>query len=265
MNSRKIFSGIALLFLAMSVLMVVPGESNAANQTFGATLNYPGTVYSLQNFSFYVNETPGYSNYSAVVYAGAQNVTNMDPITPNQKVSPNNGSFHFLMIAPAFAPQTMYVYVQEFADFHGVQVKNYVEIKINVVQPVVFHAVLSDKLSVPVYNVTVIFLLDSHQVGTKFVNVVNPNSTTNVNLTLPSDLISTGEHTLEITVSNASVFINNKQSFVTNFYVGTPPNYSWIYYISVGAAIFMAFLFFASTRKKKGMSYVPKWRKAKKK
>ncbi len=266
MRMKNIFSFAAIFLLAVSFISIVPINSQAANPSFGASLNYPGTVYSLQSFKLYVNETPGYSNYSAVIYAGAQNVTNMKPVTADQKVSQKNGSFEFLLIAPSYAPQSMYVYIQESADYNGVAVSHQQEIKINVVTPIVFHAQLRDSLPVPIYNVTVIFYLDGQTVGTRFVSALTPNNTEVINLTLPSTLVSPGEHTLDITVSNTSVFVNNnQQSYATTFYVGTPPNYNWIYYVSIGAAIFMAFLFFVATRRKKGMGYVPKWKRAKKK
>ena len=266
MRTKAIFPIISIILLIAGLITIVPVDSQAANATFGATLSYPGTVYSFEYFHLNVTETPGYSNYSATIYAGAQNVTNMKPITADQKVSEKNGSFEFSLIAPSYAPQTMYVYIQESADYNGVQVKHSQEIEIKVVSPIVFHAQLSDSLPVPIYNLTVLFYLDGQQVGSKYVPSLMPNDTVVVNLTLPSNLVSQGEHSLEITVSNASVFINsNKQSYTTTFYFGTPHNYDWIYYISIGAAIFMGFLFFVATRRKKGMGYIPKWKKAKKK
>lgn len=266
MKLKSIFPIIAIILLIAGLVTIVPVDSQAANATFGATLSYPGTVYSLEYFHLNVTETPGYSNYSATVYAAAQNVTNMKPITADQKVSAKNGTFEFSLIAPTYAPQTMYVYIQESAEYKGVQVQHSQEIQIKVVSPIVFHAQLSDSLPVPIYNLTVLFYLDGQQVGSKFVSSLTPNDTVMVNLTLPSNLVSQGTHTLEITVSNASVFIDSsKQSYTTTFYYGTPPNYNWIYYVSIGAAVFMAFLFFVATRRKKGMGYVPKWKRAKKK
>ena len=266
MKLKSIFPIIAIILLIAGLVTIVPVDSQAANATFGATLSYPGTVYSREYFNLNVTETPGYSNYSATVYAAAQNVTNMKPITADQKVSAKNGTFEFSLIAPSYAPQTMYVYIQESAEYKGVQVQHSQEIQIKVVSPIVFHAQLSDSLPVPIYNLTVLFYLDGQQVGSKFVSSLAPNDTVMVNLTLPSNLVSQGTHTLEITVSNASVFIDSsKQSYTTTFYYGTPPNYNWIYYVSIGAAVFMAFLFFVATRRKKGMGYVPKWKRAKKK
>ena len=266
MKLKSIFPIIAIILLIAGLVTIVPVDSQAANATFGATLSYPGTVYSLEYFHLNVTETPGYSNYSATVYAAAQNVTNMKPITADQKVSAKNGTFEFSLIAPSYAPQTMYVYIQESAEYKGVQVQHSQEIQIKVVSPIVFHAQLSDSLPVPIYNLTVLFYLDGQQVGSKFVSSLAPNDTVMVNLTLPSNLVSQGTHTLEITVSNTSVFIDSsKQSYTTTFYYGTPPNYNWIYYVSIGAAVFMAFLFFVATRRKKGMGYVPKWKRAKKK
>ncbi len=240
--------------------------NNANNSTpstaasFSPTISYPSFVYKGEKFNIYVNETSGYHSYSVNAYFGGTNLTNFSP-SAYHKTSTNNSNFVIGVRAPENC-QNVYVNIRSTAlnQTNSTVVSSNV-INFNVSNPVKLNATIKNSISSPIYNITVGYSINGVSVGSTHIDIIGPNSTSKVNITVPAALIPKGKDTLSISTNNPDITVSGKSS--TTFYYGTPPNYNWIYYIAAVAVAFAIFLLLASGRR--NTVRVPKWKRRKKK
>ncbi|MEM0154994.1 MAG: hypothetical protein QW597_00085 [Thermoplasmataceae archaeon] len=253
----------AFPILIMALLVTLPAFaliSSASSPVIDVVnVEYPQNVYVGQTFTVYVNNSAGFTNYSTVIYFAGDNLTGFSPTNTFENFGGTNFDASVNVTAPLQA-QTIYMFVRTSA-MYGHQYENFSQtFEVNVYNTVSLSAVVSNSNAFAVSNVTVTFDLNGNVYGTKTVNL-QPSSSQVVSVKLFNYILSDGKYTLTVTVNNPMIKVNgNTGTSSTTFFVGTPANYNWIYYIAIGVFIFMAFVVFASGRRPNRPSR-PKWRR----
>ena len=267
MSKPFLIGVLALLLLSSFAAM---GTASAYNyvQPFGQSISTTGYSFVGENFTIYVNDTNGFTNYTVTAYIAGNNLTGLSPTSSIHNFQASNPDFKFSVTSP-IASQTLYITIISAAQYGSTSVKTSKTIQVTVVDPIVFHAVVQNTGVSTVKNLTVDFYLDNSAspIGNVTVNSIAPNQAVNVNFTYPLDpakYLGNGEHTLRVSTGNQLISINgNIGSSTTTFYYGTPPNYNWIFYVAAIVVVFMVFMAFSSGRKTTPGMRAPKWRKQK--
>jgi hypothetical protein len=132
-----------------------------------------------------------------------------------------------------------------------------------VYEAVKLYAEIYNSNYIPYYNVTVNITVNGAFAGQEKITKLSPYTKVRLNVTVSSSLISYDKvNTLEVKVLNAASYKNGVSvSYSSKFFYGSPPNYSWIYYISGIVIIFMVFLVLSSGRGRGTKQ--PKWKNRK--
>ncbi len=262
------FSLLLSAFMVPAVNAIQPETGSSSGPypaIFSASVNYRSSVITNQNIHVYVNATYGFSNYNLTVYFAGENMTGFQPTDSFHQFSASSPYFIFNITAPS-TPQTVFMHIVVTAS-NGTGTLTYsTQNEITVYSPIVLYAAVTNSGPVPLYNLTLQFFIDGSQRSTVTIPVIASHRTVKVNTTVvPVPALSKGKHTVTVKVSgnNPLVLINGEQatSYSSSFYYGTPPNYTWIYYIAAAVVVFMAFLVFASGRRAPAGAMRPKWRK----
>lgn len=265
MKKSVLIAIISILFLSSFAAMGVSSGYTYV-PPFSQSTSLPSYSFVNQNFTVYVNETFGFSNYTLTAYIGGENFTGSSQQSSLHYFHASNPDFRFNISAPS-VPQNIYIKVVAAAEYNGATVINTQSYTVAITVPIVFHAVIVNKGTSTLNNLTVNFYLDNSQFPSGHVNIasIGPNQIIDVNYTYPFESLKQGEHTLTVTASSSVIQVNgNTETSTSHFYYGTPPNYNWIYYVAVVVIIVMAFLVFSSGRKPAAGMRPPKWRRDKK-
>ena len=279
-NLKLLTMVIFLLFVGTSLNFVsIPANSNINKMTDSThsatnslTLNglhielspKQSFEYTGQVFHIFVNSTTGYTNYSAVLYLSANDVSGMSPSHSVLKKS-KIGYFEFNITAPEQANQTVYGLVVVKASFEGSPVCASTSFTTSIYNPITLCGYILNTGSVTYYNVPIGFYINGGSIlGTVYVKALEPFKREKVNITISSSLLVSGTNTLQIEViTNSTNSYSGVDKFTDTFYYGTPPNYSWFYYIAGIVVVFMIFLTVTSASRRGTKQ--PKWRTRKSK
>ncbi len=266
MNFIKTVALVSVIILLFSVPIAMSSQSKASNGSFSATATFNvghgatsvvPKVLESQRFQIYVNATRGYSNYSATLIVGADYDIGLSPNVPDHKTS-KNGFFEFNVTAPNTDNQSISVMIIVRATFGSTPVEKILTYSIQVYKAVTFYAVITDGSGSPYYNITVYFQIGSINKTTQ-VSKILPGQSELVSVNIPDYLLGSGEYTVAVGITNASVFHDVNVNYKSTFYVGNPPNYDWIYYFVALAAVIMIILFLAAGKRKLTPG-LPKWK-----
>lgn len=271
-NGRSLFVLMLLMvsFLFVPVSVAGPQTAVSASPTqssgvypsiFSAEVNHPPVAYTGQNITVYVNLTYGFQNYNLSVYFAGQNLTGMSPINTYHQYSANKSYFKFSLVMPS-TPQMLILLVAASATAGSYNVTYTGQSQISVKTPLVLHAEVINPTLVPIRDAKLLFLIDGNLVSTKTVSIIPARGSVNVNVSLVlAAPLSKGKHTITVEINSSVALINNAGStYSSAFYYGTPPSYTWIYYVAAVVVAFMALMVFASGRRRPA-SGGPKWRK----
>ncbi len=265
MKKTALITIVSLLFLS-SFAAIGVSSGYTYVPPFSQTASLPSYSFVNQNFTMYVNETYGFSNYTVTAYIGGENFSGSSSLQSSiHKFSATDPDFQFNITSPAIA-QTIYVKVIAAADYNGANVSNSQTYSVSVSEPIVFHAQIANKGISTVHNLTIDFYLDNSQFPTGQVTVASilPNQVLEVNYTYPFESLTNGEHSIKVTASSSAIQVNgNSGQATSHFYFGTPPNYNWIYYVAAIVVIFMVFFAFSAGKRPASGMRPPKWRKNK--
>ncbi len=264
MKKISLIAVISLLFISSFAAMGVSSGYTYV-PPFSQTTALPSYSFVNQNFTVYVNETFGFTNYTLTAYIGAENLSGSSQQASVHYFHASNPDFKFNVTAPA-TPQTVYIKVVAAAEYNGASVISSSTYSVTISQPIVFHAKIVNKGVSTVHNLTVDFYLDNSQFPAGHVTVASiaPNQVVYVNFTYPFESLTPGEHTLTVTTQSSLIQVNGDTGKSTSsFYYGTPPNYNWIYYVAVVVIIVMVFFALSAGRKPAAGMRPPKWRRNK--
>lgn len=265
MKRTAIMAVISLLFIS-TIASVGVSSAYTYVPPFSQTVSMPSYAFGGQNFTIYVNESFGFSNYTLTVYIGGDNLTGLSPQSSQHFFQASNPDFKLNVTSPV-SPQSLYVRVVAAAQFASANVTSKTSYTVSVVSPIVFHAVVVNKGVSTVHNLTIDFYLDNSQfpAGNVTVATLLPNQQVVVNFTYPRESLPQGEHTLTVSSSSSFVQVNGQSgTYTSNFYYGTPPNYNWIFYVAIVVVIVMGFLALSAGRRPSGgAARPPKWRRNK--
>ena len=254
--------GLAIVIALISVLSLPIIGLSAANTIppFYSDISVPAYVTAGENFTVYVNDSLGFSNYTVTLYISGENMTGATPTSSYHNLQSTNPDFKVSIVAPG-ATQTLSITIVSGGNYSGTYAYKSYSYQINVIQAIKLYATLDNTGSVALHNVTVNFSVDGNLVGSSVASLINPGQSYTVNLTYVNPYLTKGEHTLTISVQSNAVTINGATStYTTHFYYGKPPNYNWIFYVVAAVVIFMIFLVFSAGRRSSAPSR-PKWRK----
>lgn len=264
MKKISLIAIISLLFLSSFAAMGVSSGYTYV-PPFTQTAALPSYSFVNQNFTVYVNETFGFTNYTLTTYIGGENFTGSSQQSSLHYFHASNPDFSFNITSPPIA-QTIYIKVVAAAQYQGANVISSATYTVAISEPIVFHAQIQNKGIATVHNLTLDFYLDNAQfpAGQVTVASVAPNQVVYVNFTYPHESLTQGEHTLTVTTKSTTIQINgNTGSSTSRFYYGTPPSYTWIYYVAVVVIIVMVFFALSAGRRPAAGMRPPKWRKNK--
>lgn len=264
MRKITLITLVSLLFLSsFSAIGVSSGYTYVP--PFSQTASLPSYSFVNQNFTVYVNETFGFSNYTLTAYIGGDNFTGSSQQSSLHYFQATSPDFKFNITAPGIS-QKIYIRVVAAAEYKSASVTNSQSYTVTISQPIVFHAQIVNKGIATVNNLTVNFYLDNAQFASGHVTVASiaPNQVVDVNFTYPFESLTNGEHSLTVTTTSSVINVNgNTGSSTSHFYYGTPPNYTWIYYVAIVVIIVMAFFVFSAGRRPAAGMRPPKWRRNK--
>lgn len=215
--------------------------------------------YTGESYHIFVNSTKGYSNYSAVMYLSANDVTGLSP-SAAKAIKSSTGYFEFNITAPSVANQTVYGLICVKATYKGTPVSASSSFTSAIYDPITLYASIMNTASVAYSNIPVGFYVNGGKaLGIVDVKEIAANSRKTVNITIPANLVSQGKNTLEVSVVPGSAqAYSGISKYTETFYYGHPPNYSWFYYIVAIVVIFMVFLTVTSATGRRTKQ--PKWR-----
>lgn len=264
MKKISLIAVISILFLS-SFAAVGLSSGYTYVPPFSQTSALPSYAFVNQNFTVYVNETFGFTNYSLTVYIGGENLTGSSQQSSLYYTHATDPDFSFNITSPALT-QKLYVKVIAAALYNGASVISSASYTVSITEPIVFHAQIQNEGVSTVHNLTIDFYLDNAQFpsGTVTVASIAPSQIIDVNLTYPHESISTGEHTITVTAPTSVIQVNgNAGSSTSKFYYGTPPNYSWIYYVAAIVVVVMVLFAMSAGRRPTAGMRAPKWRRNK--
>ncbi|MCL4342822.1 MAG: hypothetical protein M1267_03080 [Candidatus Thermoplasmatota archaeon] len=253
-----------VLLLFLSFLMVPVIASVSSGNTYPSiyqtslTVTPSQSLYEGENFTVYLNSTYGFPLYTSMIFvygsslAGLKNSTSQSYVGSSYTMSVN-------FTAPMYV-QTLYILGVSYVNTSTTSLVSKSYYSVQILPPLDLSVELSNPSKVPLYNLTVNFSLDGALKGSKHIAELAPYSTITVTLQVALQL-SQGLHSMTVTVSNPSASINGQQaSYQNQFYYGTPPNYTWIYYIAAAVIAFMVLLALSAGRRTSRLKK-PKWKK----
>ncbi len=257
---RKLVLSILLVAILLGSVLLVTSSASGYAPPLSSTLSLPSYIGEGQNFTLYVSDTGGFSNYSVTVYLAGENMTGASPSFSYHNTS-KLPDFKVNITAPLYA-ETLYIQVFSTGDYNGKVVSSpKYNTSIKVITPIVFSAVLTNPGNGYVKNLTVDFYMDGTLVHTETVSSIGPLKSVNVTYNYTNPSLSIGTHTLGVSTSNPLMEINGHTGTVSiSFYYGSPPNYTWIYYVAGVVAVFMGLLAYGAGRRSKPKVSKPKWK-----
>jgi len=244
---------IGIMFILLPLSATISDAGNVYPSIFTSTVSY-GTVYTNENFSIYVNSTYGFNNYTAVLVFSGLNLSGMAPGTTVLSDNQRNPDLVFNITAPS-NPGTLSILVMTSA--HGSSLMQYrTTVQLTVVNPIKMQATVSNPTQYYMYNVTVTFAINGNNVSKIVIPSLAPYSTQVVSIQSSAvSLLNKGDNTISVYASTPGALVSGDSTF----YYGTPPNYTWIYYIAAVVVAFMIFLAVSAGRRSIPKS--PKWKK----
>ncbi|WP_393971835.1 hypothetical protein OXIME_000421 [Oxyplasma meridianum] len=263
----------SLIVLVVLVSMaLIPMISTAGYiPPFSVNTTAPTAVSTGSTFNVTFDAPYGFTNYTLTAYLAADNLTGVSSsnATTIHLNSTKNDVLTATITAPSVPGPLVITYI-ETANFSSSSVRYESTFSVQILKPIVFHAKLINSGNAPIYNVNVEFILNSVEVGNETVHEIPAKSSVNVNYTYSSSTISNnkvvlnvirGENTLNVTVANTQVTLPDGHNYyVTKFYYGPVPNYSWIYYVAGAVVVFMVILAMSAGRRR-NIPRKPKWKK----
>ncbi len=206
--------------------------------------------------------TYGFTNYSLTIFISGYNLSGLSPQPYYHFYNLSSGEFNQSMTMPN-SNGTVTLYAMAQASGTNGYVNATASVNIQVEYPMTLNAVVSNPSGIPIRNTTVDFEIDGVSVGTKVIPEIGPYSSTQVSIMVLPPQLSTGTHTLSIVVNNPSAKVNGQTSYTSQFYYGTPPNFTWIYYVAAAVVVFMGFMVFLAGARPRGRNIPkkPKWKK----
>ncbi len=257
MRKAFIIAALFLLLLSMSsaALSEASSGSTAYPSVFSTSVSY-GSVYTGQDFTIWTNSTYGFTNYSVILIVSSNNLTGISPTGSTYVENQSSPYQEFNFTAPSTS-QTLFILMQSSA-LAGSKVVTYSRsFELQVVNPISMHADVNNPTSVTLYNVTVYFAINGDNITKYTIATLAPYSTYYVEVnTSATYLLNNGRNTLNVYVSTTAAYVSGTSSF----YYGTPPNYTWIYYIAAVVVAFMIFLVYASGNRSVARRQ-PKWKR----
>ncbi|MHB1471205.1 MAG: CARDB domain-containing protein [Thermoplasmataceae archaeon] len=271
MRARSTSLIILGILISMSILPVIATAGYVP--PFSVTASAPTAVSTGETFNVTFDAPYGFSNYTLTAYLSADNLSGISSSNSNTTTihlkSVKNDTITATITAPT-VPETLEIAYIETANYSSSHVRYQGSISVQIITPIVFHATLRNSGNAPIYNVNVEFILNSVEVGNKTVHEIPPKSTVSINYTYSSSTISNGkvvlnviqgENTLNVTVTNTQVTLPDGHNYyVTKFYYGQVPNYSWIYYVA-GVVVVVMVIMAMGAGKKRNLPRKPKWKK----
>ena len=131
--------------------------------------------------------------------------------------------------------------------------------KINVVKSIPFTVRIYNPSSLIIKNVTLSYYLNGNFIGNQTVSSINPGQYENITYYYVGTL-NQGTNSLVVKINSSVLkFSNYSNVYTMNFYYGSPPNYSWAWYLFAVVVVIVVFLILMaefSRRKPR-----PKWKK----
>ena len=256
MKKLLVLIAIATLILMPAVSLAAPDSSAVYPTIFSSTIQ-SHTVYTGESFSVYVNSTYGFDNYSALLLFSGNNLTGMSPGSSMNITNDRSPYMQFNITAPSCA-EVLSVFLETSAHAGSTIVSYRTTFTIQVVDPINLTATVKNPTPYTLHNVTVTFAINGVNVSTEVISSLAPYASTVVNAKSPDRyLLSYGSNRIGVYVNTPVVTV---KSTTTSFYYGTPPNYTWIYYVAAVVIVFMLFLVFGASRRVPQLRR-PKWRK----
>jgi hypothetical protein len=264
-------SAIIVLVLFVSMALIPMISTAGYVPPFSVTATAPTAVSTGSTFNVTFNAPYGFTNYTLTAYLSAENLSGISSsnATTIHLNSTKNDVLTATITAPS-APGTLEITYIETANFSSSSVRSENSLSVQILTPIIFHATLRNSGNAPIYNVNVEFILNSVEVGNETVHEIAPKSSVNVNYTYSSSTylngkvvlnVIQGENTLNVTVANTQVTLPDGHNYyVTKFYYGTVPNYSWIYYVA-GVVVVVMVIMAMGAGKRRNIPKKPKWKK----
>ena len=227
---------------------------------FNLHLSSPTRAYFGQNITFYANLTYGVTNYSLTIFIAGYNLSGLGPQPYYHFYNATSGDFNQSIVMPN-SNGTVTLYAEAQASGTTGYVNATASVNIQVVYPLTLNAIISNPSGIPIRNTTVNFEIDGATVGTKVVAEIAPYSSIQVSINVIPPQLSTGTHTLSILVNNPSAKVDGQTSYSSQFYYGTPPNFTWIYYVAAAVVAFMVFMVLLAGSRPRNLPRKPKWKK----
>ncbi len=227
---------------------------------FNLHLSSPTRAYFGQNITLFANLTYGFTNYSLTIFISGYNLSGLGPQPYYHFYNATAGNFNQSIVMPN-SNGTVTIFAEAQASGTNGYVNATASVSIQVMYPMTLNALISNPSGIPIRNTTVNFEIDGVSLGTKVVAKIAPYSSTQVSIEVIPPQLSTGTHTLSIIVNNPSAKVDGQTSYSSQFYYGTPPDFTWIYYVAAAVVAFMAFMVLIAGSRPRNLPRKPKWKK----
>ncbi len=257
----KTTKALILLAVFLMSLMTTPVHASSA----GMHVSGPSVAAMNTNVTYHVQISGIFDVYKCTLLIAGQNLSGASPLNQSGVMQTNHdGNFVFTVKTPN-ATQTMYL------DFKGYGIVNSTgkvkiferRIALEIKKSFTIVANVKNVENYTLYNITVVFYIDGNRIGDYKIDKITANSTKEIKYVWVPD-VHDGAHKLTIKlIGKGVIFANNQREITKEIYVGTPPNYDWIWYLGIATlstlAVLFIFMFFG--RKKGTRKAEPKWKK----
>ncbi|GEM_PF-742476 len=253
----------AILWITIIILALIAPHNSTAASAAGIHVEGPSIAATHTNITYTVEISGIFDVYRCTMLIAGKNLSGAAPLNQVEKTN-NNGIFKFTITTPN-ATQRIYL------DFKGYGIINstgktkiferrvYVDVK----NSYTIVASVKNTENYTIHNVTVDFYIDGKYIGNSTIKKIEANSTAKVTYKWVPD-VKNGEHELKMkVVGDGVVFQNYQKWYSKSIYIGNPPDYSWVKYLSIGtlitAIVFLGFILLGHRKGKKETK--PKWKK----
>lgn len=250
-----------ILFISIILLATIYTAPLTNASAINVTISGPSLVGTNQTIEYKIVVNGFFKGYGYQLFLYGENLVGALPVQEVTGYSNSTNVFYYNVTFPS-EPQTVYITVQGIGDTDNVNLTNTAQYPIKVVYPIMFTANVHNSAAITLYNIPVNFYVDNKYIGNQTISLISPNSTANTTFSWIVSSVGSGQHTIKFVVNSTYIYFNNGQnSYQYQIYIGTIPNYSWVWYTFVVVVVVLGVLLFLFSAGSKKRLPAPKWKK----
>lgn len=255
------FKHIIILFISVILLATIYTAPITNASPVNVTVVGPSIVGTNQTIEYKIVVNGFFKDYGYQLFLTGPNLVGALPVDEITGTSNVTNIFYTNITFPS-QPETVYIMVMGIGGTGTENVTSTLQYAVKVVYPVIFTAEVHNTASITIYDVPVSFYFDNRYIGNETIPTISPNSTAEANFSWIVSSVGNGEHTVKFVINSTYIYFNNGlNNYQYQIYIGTPPNYSWVWYTFAIVVVVIGVLLFLVSAGSRQRLPAPKWKK----